>query len=114
MNEFRLSGHVVHIEERETRKGGTFHVVSIEEPGGEVVPVPFFGRAPGLGETVEVTGKLGSRNGFLCLIPDRKRESEGDPSRRWKTSPSGCEQRRGRRVGKPVTDHFEDDGSLPF
>jgi len=115
VNEFKLSGQVVQVEERQTRKGGTFHVVSIEESGGEVIPVPFFSRhVPGVGEAMEISGKLGSRNGFLCLIPDRKRESEGDPSRCWRKPPPGCEQKQRREVAKPETEHFDDDGSLPF
>lgn len=44
--------------------------------------MPFFNRhVPQVGEAVEISGKLGSRNGFLCLTPDRKQESGGDPSR---------------------------------
>lgn len=112
MNEFKLCGQVARIEERQTRKGGTFHVVHVEDSGGEVIPVPFFSRhVPAVGEAVEISGKLGSRNGFLCLIPDR-RESEGEPPRRWKKPPEGMEPRR-EKVMKPSTEHFIND-DLPF
>lgn len=113
MNEFKLSGHVASVDKRQTRKGGTFYMIHVEEPGGETVPIPFFSRhVPAVGEAVAISGKLGSRNGFLTLLLDNKRESGGDTSRQWRRPPEGMEPRRGTE-GKPETEHFIND-DLPF
>lgn len=93
MNRFELTGRITSIEEKYTRKGTMFHIATIDDGEGREVTTALWGRNPRVGDHIEISGHLISRNGFLNLATE---STKGDL----------CSEER-----NPIT--FDDKGDDP-
>ncbi|MCG3198533.1 MAG: hypothetical protein HUU16_00010 [Candidatus Omnitrophica bacterium] len=120
LNEFTLRGRVIASELKPTTRGGRWNAVTLEATDDRV-PIALFRFPPGgpltVGEVVEVTGRLGmSDNGYLRLKVHEVRRLNDSPPGEWIEVGHGSRKQRAFVPGGPIpeTDHFADDGSLPF
>jgi len=128
MNFFELGGTVAKVEERRTRFGTPWFLVTVRA-GEEEVPAALFGdtlgrTVPRVGQSIAMKGRLTARNGFLAFAPSEVRLDGENPrpngsrekSAGYRPPPPGARKPRPGEgpKRKPETAHFEDDGSLPF
>ena len=110
MNRFEIEGQVIQVTLKTSKAGRRFHLVTIETEAEEIVPFSVWGSPPEKGSRVHLSGRLTGWGDFANPKIEQIeviRSMEGGPS------PSQTSQRR-RTEAKPETEHFSDDGSLPF
>ena len=133
MNTFTVIGTVTGVEERISKRGSRYSIMWVHG-GDDAVPVAVFRTPPHEGETVRVTGRLGSSpQGFLqiqgVVVEVVVNGDHGTASRPEESvvtdhnaaSPNSLTYRGGGpppggSSSTPVTNGFSDgdDGGLPF